>query len=157
MKTIWRGCLVVFFALTANAAVAHAETAIFKELGGSWRGSGDLTLSDGSRERISCRGYYVPKGGDDLSLAILCNSPNYKLEIRSNLAGHGSSVSGHWEERTFNARGELSGRATGNGLKLSITGYITGSMSVSLSGSHQSVSISAHGTGFKTVSMSLVR
>ena len=156
MNSAWRGCLLASMVLLSNVTAALADTpAIFKQLAGSWRGSGDLTLSDGTRDRISCRGYYRLTG-NGMSLAILCDSPNYKIEIRSNLVGGGNGISGHWEERTFNANGELSGRASDNRMRLSITGYINGSMSVSLSGRRQSVSISAQGTGFKSVSMTLV-
>lgn len=158
LKTVWRGCLLSCIAFAVNTQVAAADaSAIFKQLSGSWRGSGDITLTDGSRERISCRGYYVLKGRNGLSVAILCNSPNYKVELRSRLLEKARGVSGTWEERTFNAMGEVSGRATGNRLTLSIAGAVTGSISISLTGRRHTVKISTVGTGFKAVSISLVR
>jgi hypothetical protein len=119
---------------------------------------GDLTLADGTRERISCRGYYVLKsGGNALSIAILCNSPNRKVEIRSLVEESGRGVSGQWEERTFNATGQVSGSATTTSMRLSISGSIEGAIAISLKGRSHSVNISTAGTGFKGVSMSLSR
>jgi hypothetical protein len=151
--------LAVAFALAATAQTGRAEASeLFRQLGGSWRGSGDLTLSDGTRERLSCRGYYVSKsGGEELSIAILCNSPNQKIEIRSRVQESGQGVSGEWEERTFHATGQVSGRATGNSLRLSVSGTISGSISVTLRGKSHTVAVSASGTGFKSVSISLSR
>jgi hypothetical protein len=159
LKSAWRGALLacLLLAATANAAFAGGS-AIFKNLAGSWRGSGDMTLSDGGRERITCRGYYVLKdGGEGLSLAILCNSTNYKVEMRGNLEENGNRVSGHWEERTFHATGDVAGRATNDKISLSISGYITGAMSIVTRGRSHSVNISARGTGFKSVTINLVR
>ena len=158
-KPIWRIWLLSCLVLAANIHVAAADTAtIFKQLAGSWHGLGNLTLSDGHRERISCRGYYVPKETRGLSLAILCNSPNYKVEIRSRLTGRGRNISGTWEERTFHAMGDVKGRATGNRLSLSIGGAIRGNISISLGGGRrQAITISTQGTGFRKVTISLVR
>jgi hypothetical protein len=151
--------LVIAFASTMTVRVAQADASgLFKQLAGSWRGSGALTLSDGRRERISCRGYYVPKsGGEALSIAILCNSPNQKIEIRSRVQEVGQRVSGEWEERTFHAVGQVSGRATGNNMHLAVSGSISGTISISLKGKSHSVAVSATGTGFRNVSISLSR
>jgi hypothetical protein len=151
--------LVVAFALAMTAQLAQADASgLFKQLAGSWRGSGALTLSDGTRERISCRGYYVPKsGGEALSIAILCNSSNRKIEIRSRVQEAGQGVSGEWEERTFHATGRLSGRVTGNSMRLAVSGSISGAISISLKSRSHSVAVSATGTGFKSVSISLSR
>ena len=159
LKSAWRGCLLagLLLAATSNAAFAGGS-AIFKNLAGTWRGSGDMTLADGGRERITCHGYYgLKSGGEGLTLAILCNSTNYKVEMRGNLEDNGGRVSGHWEERTFHATGDVSGRATNDKISLSISGYITGAMSIVTRGRGHTVSISARGTGFKSVTINLVR
>jgi hypothetical protein len=128
------------------------------QLAGSWRGSGKLTLPDGSTERLTCRGYYVLKsGGNGLSLAILCSSTNRSLEIRGLVQEGGRGVSGNWEERTFNASGQVSGSVSGQRLRLAISGSVDGTIAVSLQGRSQSVRISAAGTGFREVTVSLVR
>lgn len=138
-------------------AFAQAPS-LFRKLAGSWRGSGELTLADNTRERISCRGYYVLKDGNGLSAAILCNSPNYKVEIRSRLTERQGGIRGSWEERVFNATGDVSGHATANRLDLSISGTIQGSLSISspTNARRHSVTISTAGIGFKRVQISLV-
>jgi hypothetical protein len=156
------------FAAAALAALAGAllipataqadATPLFKQLVGSWQGSGDLVLEDGTREQLSCRGYYVLKSeGEGLSIATLCNSPTQKFEIRSLVAETTSGIAGKWEERTFNAAGEVSGSVTGNGMNLAISGPIEGTIAISLAGKNHSVSITAAGAGIKGVSISLTR
>jgi hypothetical protein len=151
--------LLVFAAFLAAIGFAYADAgSIFKQLAGSWRGTGTLTLEDGTRQRLSCRGYYVLKsGGSGLSIAILCNAPDQKVEIRSQITQTARGVSGRWEERTYNALGEVSGRASGQTLNLSIKGALQGSISISVGGRRHAVEISTEGTGFSRVSISLMR
>ena len=154
-----RAALLACLLLIAIPGFAFADNpALFKQLNGTWRGSGTLTLTGGDRERLSCRGYYnLKSGGSGLSIAILCNSTNYKVELRSSVRDSGGHVSGSWEERTFHATGAVSGRASGNRMNLSISGTVSGSISITASGRSQSVNISTAGTGFTGVSLSLVR
>jgi hypothetical protein len=158
-KCVFKSFLSASLALAACTHIVFADaSSLFKQLAGSWRGLGDVTLADGTRERISCRGYYVLKsGGAGLSLAILCNSPNRELEIRSRVQESARRITGQWEERTFNAMGEVSGSVTGNNLNLSFTGSMAGSISISIKGRRHTVRISTTGTGFKAVSISLMR
>jgi hypothetical protein len=144
--------------LAFPAAGQAGPEEVFKKLAGSWHGAGQLVLSDGSKERISCRGYYTLKsGGGALTIAIRCNSPNYNIEMRSLLNSSGGGVAGDWEERTFNATGAVSGSAGGDRIALAISGAITGSMSIAVGGASHKVNITASGVGFKSVSMTLSR
>jgi hypothetical protein len=130
----------------------------FSSLAGTWFGGGQINLKDGKTERLRCRGYYSLKdGGSSLGLAILCASTGYKIELRSVLHSHSEEITGSWEERTFNAAGQVTGRATGGNITLSITGGISGSMSLIYSGSQQKVLIQTDGTGFEGVSITLAR
>ena len=106
--------LAVLLGSVAGPSAAFADgSALFKQLAGSWRGEGDVVLEDGTRERLSCRGYYVLKSqGDGLSIATLCNSPTQKFEIRSLVAKSGDGLSGQWEERTYHATGQVTGVGT---------------------------------------------
>src|SRR5688572_30816907 len=93
--------LLVGSVMVPSAALADA-TPLFKQLVGSWQGLGDLTMEDGTRERLTCKGYYVLKQeGDGLSIATLCSSATQKFEIRSQVAENGNAIKGQWEERTF--------------------------------------------------------
>ena len=85
-------------ALLAMALPVRAENP-FVSLGGSWSGSGQITLDSGKTESIRCRGYYNNKGSDQLGLAIRCASASNKIEMRADLNYTAGSVSGTWEER----------------------------------------------------------
>lgn len=128
----------------------------FSGFNGTWRGSGNITLSGGQQEKLTCKAYYNPKNaGAELGLALTCSSQANKIELRATLNSSGSTVSGSWEERAFNSSGSITGKASGNKMNLSISGTLKGTMSISTGGSSQSVSIHTDGTGFKSVSLTL--
>lgn len=129
------------------------------KLAGSWSGSGTARFEGGQSERLTCRGHYTVKdGGAGIGLALRCASTSAKIDLRSLLNYQGGRVTGSWEERSFNASGGVSGRASSGNLSLAISGGgLSGSMSVSFSGSRQSVSINTTGSGLKGVSISLRR
>ena len=129
------------------------------KLAGSWSGSGTVRFEGGQSERLTCRGHYTIKnGGAGIGLALRCASSSAKIDLRSLLNYQGGRVSGSWEERTFNAAGGVSGRASAGSMSLAISGGgLSGSMSVSFSASSQSVNINTSGTGLKGVSISMRR
>jgi len=128
----------------------------FDTLLGSWRGSGQIRLTDGRAERLKCNAYYTG-GGSQLGMAIRCQSESSNVEIRSKLSQSGSRITGTWEERTFNAVGTAQGQASASRISLTISGGVTGTMSVSYSGSRQSVAISTQGIALKSVTIDLTR
>jgi hypothetical protein len=147
-------------AVTVAPAALADPSPLFKQLAGSWQGSGDLVLEDGTREQLSCRGYYVLKSeGAGLSIASLCNSPSRKFELRSLVSQSASGISGQWEERTYHATGEVSGSGTGTTMNLSFSGTIQGAIAISLAGKAHSVnvSVSSAGAGVKGITISLSR
>jgi hypothetical protein len=148
--------LAILAALAAGA-VTSAAAGSLAPLEGSWGGAGTATFEGGSREKLRCNGYYR-SNGPDLGMVIRCASPGgAKIELRGNLKESGGRVSGTWEERTYNATGNVSGSASAGSLRVSISGAITGSMSVSFTQSSQSVSISTIGTALRTVNISFSR
>jgi len=147
--------LVLTVALVSSWS-SWAAASPFDTLLGSWRGSGQILLSDGRTERLKCNAYYTG-GGSRLGMAIRCQSESSNVEIRSKLSQTGGRISGTWEERTFNAEGTASGKATGNKISLQITGGVTGTMEVSFSRSRQSVAISTQGIALKRVTINLTR
>lgn len=137
------------------ASPAMAEGA-FAEFNGAWRGAGNITLSGGQKEKLTCKAYYNPKnGGAELGIALTCSSQASKIELRANLNSSGDKVTGSWEERAFNSSGSVAGKASGSKINLSISGTLTGTMSISSGGSSQSVNIRTDGTGFKSVTLTL--
>jgi len=147
--------LVLTMALVSSSS-SWAAAGPFDTLLGSWRGSGQILLSDGRTERLKCNAYYTG-GGSRLGMAIRCQSESSNVEIRSKLSQTGGRISGTWEERTFNAEGTASGKATGDKISLQITGGVTGTMEVSFSRSRQSVAISTQGIALKSVTIDLTR
>ncbi len=128
----------------------------FDALLGSWRGSGQIVLNDGSTERLKCNAYYTG-GGSRLGMAIRCQSETSNVEIRSKLSQTRGRITGTWEERTYNAEGTASGKATGDKISLQITGGVTGTMQVSFSKSRQSVAIATQGIALRSVKIDLTR
>jgi hypothetical protein len=138
------------------ASSAHADSP-FASLAGAWSGTGQVHLTGGQHEALKCKAYYNPKaGGAELSLAMRCASASAKLDFRATLEYVGGAVTGSWEERSYNASGQVTGKASNNNLSLHINGGgLTASMSVQLTGASQAVSISTNGAGFTGVSIHL--
>jgi len=151
--------LISAFALSSLVLAAPATANPLTRYVGTWSGSGSIKLDSGKSERIDCKAYYTSPDGSQLNVAIRCANPSNKIEMRAGLIYSGGSVTGTWEERTFNATGAVTGTASDAAIKLSIDGAINGSMSVSLTGNGQSVSISTEGSGsgLSAVKISLKR
>jgi hypothetical protein len=135
-------------------APAYAES-LFDSLQGSWAGQGQIRYDDGQSEGIRCTAYYTG-GGEKLRLAIRCRSATTEVEIRGQLSAEGDKLSGTWEERTFNASGEASGRVAADKMSLSVTGGgFKGAMSVSYGSAKQVVNISTEGIRMRSVNVTL--
>src|SRR5690606_5082509 len=105
---------VLLFAATAARAASPCEI-----LRGTWAGSGNVQFEGARSERLRCNAYYTNSGGGDvLGLAIRCASASNRIEIRGRLNYHNGNVSGTWEERTFNASGTATGRASDSRVSL---------------------------------------
>jgi hypothetical protein len=142
---------------TATPAQKSVSTAPFAELNGAWTGAGQIRLEGGKTERVTCKAYYTPKdAGAAIGIALRCASTSYSIDLRSNLESVNGRVTGSWEERIFNATGNVTGRASNGNVSVAISGGgLSGSMSVSFGGTSQQVSITTSGTALKGVSISL--
>jgi hypothetical protein len=150
------GAIIPFalVALVALSPIAAADT-LFDNLLGSWAGSGQIRYDDGQSEGIRCNAYYKG-GGEKLQLAIRCRSQTTEVEIRGQLTAQGDKLTGTWEERTFNASGDASGRLAGGKMSLSVTGGgFSGNMSVTSAGAKQVVTISTEGIRMRSVNVTL--
>ena len=149
--------LAAFTLIISGGAIAAPADSSFDGLLGAWSGSGQVRYQSGDTEGIRCTAYYTG-GGAKLGLAIRCKSASNDIEIRGALTHQGEKVSGTWEERTFNASGEASGRMAAGRLNVSISGGgFSGTMSVSYSGPRQTVAITTQGIPMKSVSVTLTR
>lgn len=128
-------------------------------MSGFWMGPGRIEFDQGASEGLQCKAYYTTKERSDLlHIALRCASPSHKIELRAQLEARGSSLTGTWEERSFNASGSVTGQATDQQISLSIDGGgFTATMLVIQDSGHQNVSITTQGVGFKKVSVSLAR
>ncbi len=156
MRSLATVAMMASFLLAQSHGTQADTRNPFDVLLGSWRGSGQIELSEGRTERLKCNAYYTG-GGSQLGMAIRCQSENSNVEIRSKLSQSAGRITGTWEERTFNAEGSASGQATGGKISLQISGGVTGTMLVAYSGSRQSVSISTQGIALKSVTIDLTR
>jgi hypothetical protein len=141
--------------IVLSAAPATAQSP-FATLAGSWSGSGQIKLVDGKTETIRCRATYSNKG-TGLGISLRCASSANKIEMYATLDSQGSDVTGRWEERTFNATGDINGQATASKLNLAISGGVNGSMLVLVNSTGHSVSISTDNPTLKGVNINLSR
>src|SRR5262249_52932509 len=149
-----RGALACALALAMWQSPAYADS-LFDSLQGSWAGQGQIRYDDGQSEGIRCNAYYTG-GGEKLRLAIRCRSATTEVEIRGQLTAEGEKLTGTWEERTFNASGEASGRVVADKMSLSVTGGgFKGAMSVSYGSAKQVVTISTEGIRMRSVNVTL--
>lgn len=140
----------------AALATPAAADPTFDPLLGSWGGSGTYRLQDGTSERLKCDAYYTG-GGAQLGIAVRCSGKDNKIEMRSKLSASGGALSGSWEERTYNASGNVTGKLTAQQLTLAIAGGVSGSMKITYDRSKQNVAIATEGTPLKSVTVSLSR
>lgn len=139
----------------ASPLLAAGPFAVFI---GSWSGSGSIRLDDGRSEALKCKAYYSPKGEENLGLALRCASSANRIELRAQLTTSGGRVSGHWEERTYNAVGTVAGHASANTIKVAINGGgFSGSMTVTIDGRSQVISVTTQGVALKGVNVTLRR
>jgi hypothetical protein len=134
-----------------------ASAADFRHFLGNWAGSGTITVRDGARERLRCRGRFT-NGGNSLSMGLRCASDSYHFELQSDIRSEGSNISGTWNELTRNVFGQISGRAVGNRIEASaVAAGFTASIGLTARGNSQQVSIRSPGSEITEVAISLSR
>ena len=144
--------------ILSTAAPGAAENP-FAQFTGSWSGSGTITVQDGSRERIRCRGNYATnQSGDTLTVGLRCASDSYKFELQSEITYDGGSISGTWNEASRQVYGSLAGRATKSHIQATAQSVgFSATLSLTTRGNSQSVSIKSPGSEVSEVAVSLAR
>jgi hypothetical protein len=137
--------------------VAHAQSAPFAGMAGSWSGGGKIDLHDGTSERIRCRATYsIGGGGDTLQQQLRCAGDSYRFEVTSSVENRAGSLSGSWSEAIRNVTGQISGRATGGHIHARVdAGVFTADLTVHTNCAQQSVSIVPQGTDIKLVAVTM--
>lgn len=151
----------VALVVAAVASNAHAQPARgpFAGYAGSWAGSGAISLTNGSVERLRCTAIYqVLQDGAGLGQNLSCASDNYKVDLRTQVQAAGADITGRWYEATHNAQGEISGRIDGGRMEGTVTGPgFTASFTIHAHGGHQEVAIRAQGGDVARITAELAR
>ncbi len=141
-----------FAAVTTLAVISMAQQAYaegpFARFAGHWRGTGKISMSDGTKELISCRGTYsVGDAGASLTQSLVCASASYKVEVSSQVEAQGGRLSGSWSEATRGASGSVSGTVSGGVIRAVVTGgTFSAGLSLAVSGNTQNVVIRPQGS-----------
>jgi hypothetical protein len=135
----------------------RATASPIEDLTGYWTGAGAVTLNSGNVERVKCAvTYKVSDGGSQIRQSMRCASADYSINSSADLKVKGTQVSGNWEEKTYSAIGEISGRYTGEAFSLAIRGAnFTAAMTLNLSNCKQTISILPEGLEVKRISIAL--
>jgi|SoiMethySBSTD1v2_1073268.scaffolds.fasta_scaffold00593_38 hypothetical protein len=138
---------------------AQAAAGPFEDFAGSWSGTGTVSLSNGTNERIRCRAsYHVTEAGRLLSQDLRCASDSYKFELQTTVAHQGGSISGTWNETTRSVVGSISGRISGGTIQAQASSAaVSANLSVVTRGNQQSVTIQSPGSEVSEVSITLRR
>ena len=144
--------------LAAALAATTAEAGPIEDLDGYWSGGGTVVLSDG-KEQVKCAvRYKVSKGGTQVRQTLRCASADYSINGTAEFSIKGAQVDGTWEEKTYSAKGEVTGRYSGEGFALMIKGAnFTASMNVALSACKQSINITPKGLDVTKVTIGLAK
>lgn len=148
--------------LALSATPSRSEPAanhLFASMSGYWTGPGHIKYEGYPSEALLCKAYYTTKDQiDRLHIVLRCASASNKIELRAQLAAHDDTLSGSWEERTFNANGTVTGRVSEKEISIAIDGGgFSAKMLVTQDASSQTVAITTTGVGFNGVSVSLTR
>lgn len=141
------------------AAVSCAAAGPIEDMTGYWSGAGTVLLTSGSTEKVKCAvTYKVGGGGTQVKQTMRCASADYNINATAELRVNGAQVSGSWEEKTYSATGEVTGRYSGSSFVLSIKGQtFTAGMNVGLSSCKQSINITPQGLEVRRISMNLAK
>lgn len=155
MKTFARFAVVSLFgAMCSWAALAES----IADLAGFWSGNGAVILASGNTERVKCQVFYKTESTTQLRQTLRCASADYTINATADLQVKGNQVTGSWEEKTYSAKGEVTGRYSSEGFVLTIKGAnFTASMNVALSACKQSINITPKGLDVTKVTIGLAK
>lgn len=139
---------------------ARAADGPFNGLAGNWSGTGTVSISNGTNERIRCRAKYsVTPSGLNLHQELRCASDSYKFEVNSNvIAGAEGSLSGTWTELTRQVTGAVSGQVLPGSIDVAVKGPVfSATLAVQTKGDSQSVSIRPKGTDIQSITIEMKR
>jgi hypothetical protein len=105
------GLVLAGVAVVATSAFASASGP-FDGLAGKWSGTGVVTYSDGTKERLQCSVKYEQAEPTSITQAVSCTSDSYNFRINAFYKSSNSGLVGHWSETVMQVNGSLSGTVT---------------------------------------------
>jgi hypothetical protein len=134
-------------ALLLSVSAGHAQSNPFAGFDGAWSGTGSVTLSDGSNERIRCKANYkLDNTGLNLKQSLHCASDSYKFDLNSDVRSQGDQIIGLWTESNRNVNGNLHGTAGGGSIDVFVEAAgFAANLTLRTNGTKQTVSISSKG------------
>ncbi len=142
-----RTSAAVALSLVGMLGMASGDAAFaggpFTGLGGSWSGSGTVSLDSGTKERMRCTAQYLVKEDDNnLQQHLDCSSPSYDFKVNTYVDHQAGSLTGYWEELKNNVRGSVSGSARGSRVHVLLKGSaFSAALDLVTVGDRQSVTI----------------
>jgi hypothetical protein len=151
--------LTLAAALLSCVTTAGAAAGPIEDLTGYWMGSGTVQLTNRDTEKVKCAVVYkVGEEGTRIKQTLRCASADYNINAVAELRVAGAQVSGNWEEKTYSATGQVSGRYTGSAFALSIEGAnFTAAMSLGLSACKQTINIQPKGLEVRRITLNLAK
>ncbi len=134
-------------ALMLSVSASHAQSGPFVGFDGTWSGTGTVSLSDGSTERIRCKAdYKVNGGGLGLKQSLRCASDSYKFDLSSDVTTQGDKLSGDWSEASRNVFGSLQGTVGGGQIEVFVEANgFAANLTLRTNGNKQTVLINSKG------------
>jgi hypothetical protein len=158
-KSLARAAAAAGF-LAAFGGAASFAAGPFSEFGGSWRGAGRISDTNGKSEALSCKSSIAPASdGIAASLSLVCASDSYKVDFHSDLYTDGQALRGTWSETTRSATGEVSGSITPSVISATTTapGFAANIVIHVVGGKRLDVALSSTGTSINRVQVSMKR
>lgn len=146
------GSMLVAALMATPAPAADA----FAALKGAWSGGGSASFEGGQKEKLRCSAHYSG-GGDNLSLNLKCASASAQINLTGSLEANGNKVSGNWSENSFGMGGDAHGSTSGGSVRLRISGDVTGTLTLNVSGGSHSVAFATSTASLRGVNVSLSR
>jgi hypothetical protein len=164
LRSTARGAVVATLILFSGAQVpsgraSAADSGPFMAFAGSWRGSGEITLSDGHSEPIRCvANYRVGASGATVNDTLRCASDSYNFDLAADVSSRDGALSGTWQETSKGVSGTLSGSVNRGRMQIQVRGpSFAAGLGLSVSGNQQNIQIRSLGTEFTGASIRLRR
>lgn len=137
--------------LAASALGALAASGPFEAFPGEWSGTGTISVSGGTKERLRCRASYrvTSASARDLNLTLTCASDSYKFEFSGNVdADDRGFLTGRWTETTRSVGGTISGQGRGDRIQVLVeSSGFSADIGLTTRGSQQSVVLRSRAGG----------